>query len=32
MTARKLLTGLDHVWRWTNPDGVLVANPTLTID
>jgi len=32
MPARKLLTGLSHVFRWSNADGVLSANPTLTVD
>ncbi len=32
MPARKLLTGLAHVFRWSNADGVLAANPTLTVD
>ena len=32
MPARKLLTGLSHVFRWSNADGVLASNPTLTID
>ena len=32
MPARKLLTGLSHVFRWSNADGVLNSNPTLTVD
>ena len=32
MPARKLLTGLAHVFRWSNADGVLASNPTLTVD
>ena len=32
MPARKLLSGLAHVFRWSNADGVLAANPTLTVD
>jgi hypothetical protein len=32
MPARKLLTGLAHVFRWSNADGLLASNPTLTVD
>lgn len=32
MPARKLATGLAHVFHWTNADGILAANPTLTVD
>lgn len=32
MPARKLLTGLAHVFRWSNADGVLASNPSLTIN
>ena len=32
MPARKLAIGLAHVFHWTNGDGLLPANPLLTVD
>ena len=32
MTARKLITGLSHRFRWAAPDGYVVAAPSLVVD